>query len=113
MGDDDDVAVAAVTAAELLAGVELGDARTRARRQRFVEDLFGTVSIEIYDLTIARAHARLLAYVRQASRPRGARDLVIAATAVARDRIVVSDDIRAFDGLPGVTLRATSSQDLL
>jgi tRNA(fMet)-specific endonuclease VapC len=40
--------------------------------------------------------------VRRAGRPRGAHDLIIAATAAAAGRTVVTADRRAFDGLPGV-----------
>jgi tRNA(fMet)-specific endonuclease VapC len=64
-----------------------------------------TLPIEDYDLSVAQEHARLLAQVRRAGRPRGAHDLIIAATAVARDRLVVSTDSSAFADLPGVALR--------
>jgi tRNA(fMet)-specific endonuclease VapC len=51
-------------------------------------------------------HATLLAHVRRSGRPRGAHDLIIAATAAARDRLVVSTDTTAFADLPGVRVRA-------
>jgi tRNA(fMet)-specific endonuclease VapC len=105
IGDDDDVAIAAVTAAELLVGVELGEGRRRQQRQAFVEDVLLTVPVESYDLEIARVHASLLAHTRRAGRPRGAHDLLIAATAVARARVVVSADPSGFTDLPGVELR--------
>lgn len=105
IGDEDDVAMAAITAAELLVGVELADRRRRDRREQYVADVFKTVSIEGYDLDVARAHARLLAHVRRSGSPKGAHDLIIAATAVAREREIVSSDTSAFDGLPGVVLR--------
>jgi len=106
IGDRDDVAIAAVTAAELLVGVELAGKRRRERRERYVADVFATIPIESYDLHVARAHARLLAHVRRSGTPRGAHDLIIAATAVAREREIVSADANAFEGLPGVVLRA-------
>ncbi len=56
IGDDDDVVIAAVTAAELLVGVELAD-RRRASRGAFVEAVLGTVPVEPYDLEVARHHA--------------------------------------------------------
>lgn len=105
IGDDDDVAIAAITAAELLVGVELADRRRRDRRARYVADILTTVSIEGYDLDVARAHARLLAHARRSGSPRGAHDLIIAATAIARDRLLVSSDASAFAELPGVELR--------
>lgn len=105
IGDDDDVAIAAVTAAELLVGVELADRRRRQPRQRYVDDVLASIPVETYDLDVARAHAHLLAHVRRTGRPRGAHDLIIAATALARDRVVISGDAEAFDGLPGLTVR--------
>lgn len=105
IADEDDVAIAAVTAAELLVGVELADAR-RPTRAAFVRSVLDTVPTEDYDVQVARAHATLLAHVRRTGRPRGAHDLIIAATAVARDRLVVSTDRTAFADLPGVSVRA-------
>jgi tRNA(fMet)-specific endonuclease VapC len=105
IGDDDDVAIAAITAAELLVGVELADRRSRARREAFVAELLETVPIEDYSLATARAHAHLLAFARESGRPRGAHDLMIAATAVSSDRIVVTADARGFTDLPSVQVR--------
>jgi tRNA(fMet)-specific endonuclease VapC len=105
IADEDDVAIAAVTAAELLVGVELAGDAGRAQRSAFVRSVLDTVPIEDYDVQVAQEHARLLAHVRRSGRPRGAHDLVIAATAVARDRLVVSTDSSAFADLPGVSVR--------
>lgn len=105
IADNDDVAIAAITAAELLVGVELADEDRRAPRAQFVQDVLDTVPVEDYDVAVATEHARLLAHVRRTGRPRGAHDLIIAATALARDRVVVSADATAFDGLPGVRSR--------
>lgn len=105
VGDDEDVAIAAITAAELLVGVELADAKRRAGRERFVTEVLDTVSIEPYDLAIARSHATLLAHTRRHGQQRGAHDLLIAATARATDRIVVTADRGGFADLPGVQVR--------
>jgi len=104
--DDDDVAIAAISAAELLTGVNLADAAHRDKRTAFVRSVLDTIPIEAYDLSVARAHADLLAHVRRAGRPRGAHDLIIAATAIATDRIVVSADSKAYADLPGVSVRS-------
>lgn len=105
VGDEDDVAIAAITAAELLVGVELAEGPRRRGRRSFVEVVLSTIPVEPYDLDIARAHASLLAQTRRSGRPRGAHDLIIAATAIARSRIVVSADAAGFADLPGLTLR--------
>jgi tRNA(fMet)-specific endonuclease VapC len=106
IADEDDVAIAAVTAAELLVGVELADDARRPTRAAFVRSVLDTVPIEDYDGQVARAHATLLAHVRRTGQPRGAHDLIIAATAAARDRLVVSTDSTAFADLPGVPIRS-------
>lgn len=100
--------MAAVTAAELLVGVELADARYRQEREAFVEGILSTMPVEEYDLAVARSHAVLLAHTRRSGHMRGAHDLIIAATALSRDRIVVSADASAFEDLPGVSLRILS-----
>lgn len=90
--------------AELKVGIQLASSGRRDKRERFVAAILDTVSIEPYDLDVADAHATLLAHVRQTGTPRGAHDLIIAATARARERRVVSSDEKGFAGLPGVLL---------
>ncbi len=100
--DDDDVAIAAVTVAELLVGVKLASGKRRAARQAYVDDVIGSLPIIAYDIGVAVEHSELLAAVREEGRPRGAHDLLIAATARATDRTIVSADLGAFADLPGV-----------
>jgi tRNA(fMet)-specific endonuclease VapC len=102
--DEDDVAIAAITAAELVVGVELANATRRQAREAFVGDLLATIPVEEYDLDVARVHARLLAHVCRTGKPRGAHDLIIAATAAATGRTVVTSDAAGFDKLPGVVV---------
>jgi len=109
IGDDDDIAIAAITVAELLVGVELASPRRRPARQEYLDRLLATIPIESYDADVARAHAQLLVHTRQSGRARGAHDLIIAATAAARRRIVVTHDQRSFDDLPGVLVRSDDS----
>lgn len=78
--------------------------RRREKRERFVSAVLDAVSVELYDLEVAGAHADLLAHVRRSGNPRGAHDLIIAATARARDREVVSADQSGFADLPGVSV---------
>lgn len=104
--DDDDVSISAVSAAELWVGVELADTRRRARRATFVEQVLSTIPVEDYDLETASVHARLLAHARRAGRPRGAHDLLIAATAIARRRELVTRDRQGFEGIQGLTIRS-------
>jgi len=105
VADEDDIVIAAITAAELLVGVQLADDAHRDVRAAFVDEVLDAIPTVDYDLDIARAHAELLAHVRRTGRPRGAHDLIIAATAKATTRIVVSADATAFGDLPNVMHR--------
>ena len=102
--DADDVAIAAITIAELQVGVRLAAGRRRRQRERFVDDVCEVIPILSYDRSVAAEHADLLVAVRQAGRPRGAHDLIIAATARASKRTVVTSDLTAFTDLPGVSV---------
>ncbi|QBI21094.1 type II toxin-antitoxin system VapC family toxin [Egibacter rhizosphaerae] len=102
ISDDDDVAIAAVTVAELLVGVALATSDHHAARQAFVDDLLDVLPVLPYDLRVAEVHSNLLAATRRAGRPRGAHDLIIAATAAASSRTIVTADPSGFEGLPGI-----------
>jgi tRNA(fMet)-specific endonuclease VapC len=70
-----------------------------------VKNLLATIPVEDYDLAIARVHAHLLADAHRSGRSRGAHDLQIATTAIARDRTLVTFDRRGFDDIEGLALR--------
>lgn len=100
---EDDVAIAAITLAELYTGIELADDRFKAARAEFVLSLRETIPVESYGLATAEAHGRLLAFVRRSGAPRGAHDLIIAATAIATGRTLITSDHKAdFAALPGL-----------
>ncbi len=102
--DDDDVAIAAVTVAELLVGVRFASGIRRDARQVYVEEIFDSLPIIAYDRRVAVEHAELLVAIREQGRPRSAHDLLIAATARATDRTIVTADQKAFTDLPGVAV---------
>lgn len=101
--DDDDVAIAVVTVAELLVGVKLASRKQRTARQAYIDAIIESLPIIAYDRGVAVEHAELLAAARSQGRPRGAHDLLIAATARATHRTIVTADQAAFAGLPGVS----------
>ncbi|MEV6214438.1 type II toxin-antitoxin system VapC family toxin [Nocardia sp. NPDC051833] len=107
IADDDNVAVAAVVIAEYLTGLagQTNPAK-QASARAFLTEFRAIVPSIPYDDSVAEHHAELLTYVRGTGSPRGAHDLIIAATARATGRIVVTTDKRAdFGGLPGVDVR--------
>ena len=63
------------------------------------------VPVEDHDLEVARSHAQLLAHARRSGRRRARTTWFIAATALARNRIVVTADRGGFTDLPGVSVR--------
>lgn len=103
----DDLALPAVVVAEYLVGVALALSARRAVEQRaFLDHVLATVPVVDYDLRVARTHADLLAHVRRVGEPRGSHDLIIAATARATRRTVLTTDAKArFGDLPDVEER--------
>jgi len=57
--DDDEPAIPAIVAAELLLGVELSDESRRLARVLMVEQTLERLEVIAYDLSVARAHAAL------------------------------------------------------
>ena len=106
IADDDEPAIAAITVAELGVGVELATGRRKTTRRAFLDDVLETLPVIGYDIDVATAHTTLLVAVHRSGRPRGAHHLIIAATARATGRSVVTSDRTGFDDLPGVAIRA-------
>jgi tRNA(fMet)-specific endonuclease VapC len=99
----DDAAIAAITAMELLVGVERASEAHRQARAIHVEAILSSLPVEPYNVGVARVHARLAVQAMAQGRPRSANDMMIAATAASSSRILVTTDARAgFDELAGV-----------
>jgi predicted nucleic acid-binding protein len=102
----EDVAISALTASELLHGVHR--ARTpdqRHRRQAFVEGLLAQLPVIAFDLTVARVHALLWADLAKRGVVVGERDLMIGATAIAKNYTLATRDERSFPKIPGLTVQ--------
>jgi predicted nucleic acid-binding protein len=103
-GGDEPVALAAITASELLHGVHrLGGVR-RARAGRFVEELLGMLPVVPFDLDVARVHAVLSADLQARGTAVGAHDLLIASTAVYLGYDVATRDLRSFPKIKDLTV---------
>ena len=101
---DDDLAVPLIAMAEYQAGVRYATPEHRPRMQSFLDALLQRVDLLPYDETAMKAHVDLLVWTKQHGVARGPYDLIIAATAAATGRTLVTLDKRAhFDELPGVT----------
>ena len=100
--------MSAVTASELLVGVERANtAQRRARRGAFVENLLATIPVLEFTLPLARTHARMIAALSK-NVTAGAHDAIIAATAVHHGYGLLTRnvaDFKIFQGLKNETFR--------
>ena len=102
----EDVAISAVTASELLHGLHRArTAAQRHRRQAFVEGLLAQLPVIAFDLSVARVHASVWAELAKRGVAVGERDLMIGATAIAKNYTVATREERSFSKIPGLSVR--------
>jgi len=107
---EEPVAIAAITASELLHGCHrAGDAGVRARRAAFVEAVLDAIPVLPFGLPEARRHAELWAELARTGAMIGPHDLLIAATALAQGHSLVTTNQREFRRVPGLRLVAIDS----
>jgi tRNA(fMet)-specific endonuclease VapC len=98
-------ALAAVTAAELLIGVERADtAERRARREEFVEAMLARIPIRPFNLPEARLYALHFADLCRRGEKIGDRDLQIAVTALNYGCDLATLNADEFRRVNGLTL---------
>ena len=105
---EESVAVAAITASELLHGCHrASDPGVRARRAAFVDALLDALPVLPFGLPEARRHAELWAELARTGSVIGPHDLLIAATALAHGHALATVNQREFSRVPGLRLVAT------
>jgi len=98
---EEPVGIAAITASELLHGVQrAATAAQRQRREAFVETLLAALPVLPFDLVTARVHASLWASLAAKGTTVGAHDLLIGATAIVAGYRVATRDRRGFEKIP-------------
>ncbi len=102
LGADEEVAIAAITASELLQGVHRATSEHRARREAFVEAVLESFPPVPFDLRCARVHSRLWADLAAAGTDTGPHDRMIAATALAYGWRLATANHRHFRSVPGL-----------
>ncbi|HUZ07978.1 MAG TPA: PIN domain-containing protein [Candidatus Paceibacterota bacterium] len=104
--------IAAITASELLHGVERAqDAGRKARRRRHVEQILAAVLVQSFDLAQARVHARIWAELQARGQMIGPHDLLIAAAGLALGHEVATLNVQEFRRVTGLKMvDATSFQ---
>jgi tRNA(fMet)-specific endonuclease VapC len=108
LGTDDEVAIAAITASELLHGVHRATEEHRARREAFVATVLDAFPVLCFDLLVARVHARLWAGLASSGIDVGAHDRMVAATAISVGWRVGTANMRHFVRIPGLDARLIS-----
>ena len=95
--------IAAITASELLHGVERAqDATRRAQRQRHVEQILAALSVQPFDLAQARVHARIWAELEACGQMIGPHDLQIAAASLALGHKIATLNVQEFQRVSGL-----------
>ena len=100
--------MSAVTASELLVGVERANTPQRkAQRGAFVEYLIASIPILEFSTPVARTHARMLAALPK-SKTAGAHDALIAATALHHGHTLLTGNIPDFSIFAGLNVEKFS-----
>ena len=97
-----EVAVSAITEAELRAGAAKSDAA--AKTGRLVKNFLRPLTILDFVSTDAAAYAQVRAKLERAGKPIGPLDTLIAAHAVARKLTLVSNNRKEFGRVPGLAI---------
>jgi tRNA(fMet)-specific endonuclease VapC len=108
LGTDDEVAIATITASELLHGVHRATEEHRARREAFVAAVLDAFPVFSFDLLVARVHARLWAGLASSGADVGAHDRIVAATAMSVGWRVGTTNMRHFGRIPGLDAKLIS-----
>ena len=100
-----DIAIAAITASELLVGaIKSRDDTHRVRRTAAVEARLARIPLLEFGIIDARQHALLQVTLERGGVPINAHDLLIAATALARGFSLATLDLKHFSRVPGLQL---------
>jgi tRNA(fMet)-specific endonuclease VapC len=102
--EDDDLAIAAVTVAELWHGLERASPGHRLTRQRYLETFLAAVVVLPYTELTAYIHGRIWAELKAAGKIIGALDLIIAATALESGYAVATFNKKHFSQVPDLTV---------
>lgn len=97
-----EVAISTVVWGELLYGAR-ASARVAENLSR-LEEFTHTVMLESFDQSAADAYGQLRLELRRKGRPSGSADIMIAAVALSRQAILVTNNTRHFQHMDGLTL---------
>ncbi|WP_303785535.1 tRNA(fMet)-specific endonuclease VapC [Azovibrio restrictus] len=96
------MAISAITLAELMHGAEKSS--DPARNLTVVEDFCSRLDVLPYDMAAAAHYGNIRAVLEQQGTPIGVNDLHIAGQARSRGLVLVSNNLREFQRVPGLLL---------
>ena len=96
--------MSAITASELLVGVErASSAQRKAQRGAFVENLLSIIPVLEFSMPVVRTHARMVAALSK-NVTAGAHDAMIAATAIHHGCAILTRNVADFKIFAGLKL---------
>jgi predicted nucleic acid-binding protein len=100
---EDQPMITAITASELLHGVERAqDAARKGKRRQHVEQILAAVAVQAFDLAQARVHARIWAELASRGQMIGPHDLQIAAAGLALGHAIATLNVQEFQRVAGL-----------
>lgn len=96
------VAISSIVLAELSYGVALS--QKKKHNQQALDDFLDYVAILDWSARAAPGYGEIRAYLKNQGTPIGAMDLLIAAHAVMIKAVLVTDNLREFQRVPGLKL---------
>ena len=101
--------VSAITVSELLHGYHRAQPESRRlSRERFIAALLSQLEVLLFDVAVAREHARIWAALAERGEIIGPYDLIIAATAVSHKPPLATLNFREFRKIEGLEVLALS-----
>lgn len=96
-----DIGISSITGAELAYGVAKSGS---ARNRRALEQFLAPLEVMPFDAVAMRHYGELRSRLEKQGTPIGPLDLLIAAHALALDSILVTNNLREFERIPGLAL---------
>ena len=98
-----ELSLSSITLAEILYGIEKSPARKGQRRDR-ITSILSQLQLHPFDEAAARRYARVRAHLEESGQPISERDTQIASVALSRRLTVVTNNVREFGRVSGLTV---------
>lgn len=102
--------ISAIVEAELRLGAE--KSRNPSGNKLLLETFLAPFEIIPFDSTCAAAYTRIRMSLELSGTPIGPNDMLIAATAIANEAVLITNNVREFKRIPGLSLESWGEYDL-